>query len=252
MAGAGGGLRAAVSQAEPTSRISVPLEHPRPRLHPRALAGRLKRRLRSMAPAKIGSEEWLLRNGMLVVGAQTYGRPRVHVYAGDCARVSIGSWCSLANEIEIMPGGNHRTDTVTTFPLHRRLNLPADPSLPSIDTGAEGDVSIGNDVWIGRGVKILGGVTIGDGAVVAAWSTVTRSIPPYAIAAGIPARVVRYRFPEDVIESLERIRWWEWPEDRVIDRAAELASTDIESFIERYDPARKAAAGRAKPVADAR
>jgi hypothetical protein len=133
-----------------------------------------------------------------------------------------------------MPGGNHRTDTVTTYPLRRRLGLPGVEE--SGQPWTKGDVRIGSDVWIGRGAKILGGVEIGHGAVIAAWSIVTSDVPPYTVVAGVPARPLRTRFSEPVIEALLRIRWWDWTVEQVTERADDLTSTDLEAFVRRYDP----------------
>jgi acetyltransferase-like isoleucine patch superfamily enzyme len=180
------------------------------------------------------SIEWLTANGLFTMGRHSYIAPRIHYYAGDTCRVSVGDWSALAAEVEILPGGNHRVDTVASFPIERRLGLPGRAEIP--DTWSKGDVVIGSDVWIGRGTHILGGVTIGHGAVVAAWSTVTRDIEPYGIAAGVPARQLRKRFDESTINALLRIAWWDWPEDLIRERAAELARPDVQAFVARYDP----------------
>jgi hypothetical protein len=149
--------------------------------------------------------------------------------------VIIGNWCSLASDIEIMPGGNHRIDTVTSFPIQRHFGLEGMEQAGQ--PWSKGDVVIGNDVWIGRGAKILGGLTIGDGAVVAAWSVVTKSVPPYAVVAGTPARILRPRFSDEIVESLLRIRWWDWDDGEVLARVRDLASEDVAGFTRRYDPA---------------
>ena len=96
---------------------------------------------------------------------------------------------------------------------------------------------IGNDVWIGDSALILEGVTIGDGAVVAAASVVTKDVPPYAIVAGVPAKVIRYRFEAEDIEKLLRIKWWEKETTWLRDHAAEYA--DAEKFIKMYGDAGK-------------
>jgi acetyltransferase-like isoleucine patch superfamily enzyme len=194
---------------------------------------RVRRRIAIFFSPRRGSAAWLKRHGMLVTGRHTYGHPCVRWFEGDIGHVTIGSWCSLGSDIEIMPGGNHRIDTVTTFPIQRRFKLPG-----AEDAGqpwSKGDVVIGNDVWIGMGVKILGGVTIGDGAVVGAWSVVTKDVAPYEIVAGVPARPQGKRFSQEIIDSLLRIRWWEWEDSVVIARAQELASPDVAAFTRRYD-----------------
>jgi acetyltransferase-like isoleucine patch superfamily enzyme len=214
---------------------SARLQRPEARLSPRAVARRAKRRLMALVPPKYGSVAWLKRNGMLVVGRHSYAPPEyVRVVDGDCARVIIGNWCSLASDVEIMPGGNHRIDTVTTYPIQRRYGLAG--AHQSGQPWSKGDVVIGNDVWIGRGAKILGGVSIGDGAVVAAWSVVTKSIAPYTVVAGVPARVIRRRFDDEIVESLLRIRWWNWSDDVVLEHVEELTSNDLAAFARKHDP----------------
>jgi acetyltransferase-like isoleucine patch superfamily enzyme len=222
---------------EPQARPAIPPEPPKDRVTLRTLAGRAKRGVIGLFPPPTKSDAWLKERGMLVIGRHSYGKPNVILFAGDSARVSIGSFCSLASAIEVMPGGNHPTDMVTTYPIRRRLAGTEQPGEP----WSKGDVAIGNDVWIGRGVKILGGVTIGDGAVVAAYSVVTKDIPPYAIAAGVPARVVRQRFPEEIVASLLRIKWWDWEDAVVLERVDDLASNDLLAFTQKYDPATEAA-----------
>lgn len=222
-------------------RAIVP-EPPKDRVTLRALARGAKQLLLALTPPKTGSEAWLKQHGMLVVGSHSYlPSACVRVFAGDSARVTIGKWCSIAGDVEIMPGGNHRTDTVTTYPIQRQLGLVSTPHtgqpLAQDDVVSKGDVLIGNDVWIGRGAKILGGVTIGDGAVIAAWSVVTRSVAPYTLAAGVPARAVRQRFPEEIVESLLRIRWWDWEDSVVLARVDDLTSDDLIAFTQKYDPA---------------
>jgi virginiamycin A acetyltransferase len=89
---------------------------------------------------------------------------------------------------------------------------------------SRGDTVIGHDVWLGYSALVLPGVTIGHGAVVAAASVVSRDVPPYAIVAGNPARVVRPRFEEEDIERLLRIAWWNWPIELITEHARTIMS----------------------------
>ena len=151
-------------------------------------------------------------------GRGTYGEPRVHVYGGDREngrRVTIGRYCSIAAEVEIFLGGNHRTDWVTTWPLREIHDLPG--AYDDILTSS-GDVVVGNDVWVGRSATILSGVTVGDGAVIATRAVVTRDVRPYAIVGGNPAREIRRRFADGVVTQLLQIRWWDWPEEQILER----------------------------------
>ena len=86
---------------------------------------------------------------------------------------------------------------------------------------------IGNDVWIAAGVNILHKVKIGNGAVIGAGAVVTKDIPPYAIAAGVPAKVIKYRFDEEFIAELERIKWWNWPRDLIMKNIDLLLSVNV-------------------------
>jgi carbonic anhydrase/acetyltransferase-like protein (isoleucine patch superfamily) len=99
---------------------------------------------------------------------------------------------------------------------------------------SKGNVSIGNDVWIGYDALILSGVTIGDGAVIAARSVVTKDIEPFSIVAGVPARHIRYRFSEEIIASLQEISWWNWPREKVDSAMHLIQSSDVDGFIKRF------------------
>ena len=94
----------------------------------------------------------------------------------------------------------------------------------------KGDIVVGNDVWIGYEAVILSGVTIGDGAIVAARAVVTKDVPPYAIVGGVPAKIIRPRFPEDVIKRLQSLRWWDWPEEKLQLHLAAIQSGRVESL----------------------
>jgi acetyltransferase-like isoleucine patch superfamily enzyme len=172
----------------------------------------------------------------LKVGRHTYGYEQVEVHHwGEPADLMIGSFCSIADRVDVFLGGNHRTDWVTTYPF------PAFADRWDAARGIEGhpstkgDVTIGSDVWIGSNATILSGVTIGHGAVIGADSCVTEDVEPYAIVAGNPARLVRHRFAPPVVEELLRIAWWEWSDERIAANVPMLCNGDVERFVHHHE-----------------
>jgi len=168
------------------------------------------------------------RQGLVKVGKFTYGTPSIVSFPGDKNKVTIGSYCSIADGVTIFVGGNHRVDWVTTFPIRVMMQFLKEPEEGVVVS--KGDVIIGNDVWIGNGATILSGVEIGSGAVIGARAVVAKSVPPYAIVVGNPGRVVKKRFSESQIERLLKINWWDWPPEVVAANAGMLCSGEIEKF----------------------
>jgi acetyltransferase-like isoleucine patch superfamily enzyme len=169
------------------------------------------------------------------MGRCSYGDPHIIVFEGDRTSVIIGAFASIAPGVELMLGGNHRTDWVSTFPLRARLGLPG--AFGDGHPATKGDIVIGNYVWIGQGARILSGIHIGDGAVVAAHAVVTQNVRDYAIVGGNPAREIRRRFTDDEITALKRISWWDWPMDDIVAAVSLLNDTDVTHFIDRFDHA---------------
>ena len=162
-----------------------------------------------------------------VFGRGTYGGLKVWSW-GEAATLRVGNFTSFAKGVEIFLGGEHRTDWVTTYPFSAfrgaASHIAGHPR-------SRGDVVVGHDVWVGAGALILSGVTIGDGAVIGARAVVTRSVPPYAIVAGNPAKLVRYRFSEYQIRQLMHIAWWNWEDDRIAALMPMLLNDEIDAFI---------------------
>jgi acetyltransferase-like isoleucine patch superfamily enzyme len=163
------------------------------------------------------------------IGDWTYGNPMVRDWNQGTALV-IGKYCSIADGVKILLGGEHRTDWLSTFPF---TELFSTLDTPRIGT-TKGDVHIGHDVWIGSDALILSGVTVGSGAVIAARSVVTSSVQPYSIVAGNPARHIRFRLSEQVIPQMLAIAWWNWPHNQVIKAVPILLSSRIEEFVQFY------------------
>lgn len=163
------------------------------------------------------------------IGRHTYASNlRVHDW-GEGSKLTIGSFCSIAADVQIFLGGEHRTDWASTFPFN--VLWPQAKAIQG-HPASKGDVVIGNDVWIGHGAAILSGVTIGDGAVVGAFSLVTKSVAPYTIVGGNPAKPLRYRFEPEIVASLLAIRWWEWSDDKIAEHLPLLLQPNIRRFVE--------------------
>ncbi len=118
--------------------------------------------------------------------------------------IKIGHYCSIAHNVTIMEFF-HNTDTLSTSFINKKI----DGQSSNLDTWSKGNIEIGSDVWIGAGVVILSGVKVGHGAIIGANSVVTKDVPDYAIVGGNPAKILKYRFEEEIIKALLELEWWE-------------------------------------------
>jgi acetyltransferase-like isoleucine patch superfamily enzyme len=150
----------------------------------------------------------------LPVGKYTYGYEQFITTAKGIA--SIGSFCSLASNITIT-GINHPINFVTTHPFlfYSSRGFILEDRLELLDQNKNRKVIIEDDVWIGTNVTILPSVKICSGAIIGAGAVVTKDVPPYAIVAGNPAKVLKFRFGEKEIEKLLEIKWWVWPDEKI-------------------------------------
>ena len=145
-------------------------------------------------------------------------------------KLVIGKFCSIACGAKFLfTSANHTQKSLSTYPFpifFEEWGLDVRDITDAWDN--RGGISIGNDVWIGYEAVILSGVTVGDGAVIGARAVVTRDVPPYTIVGGVPAKPIRRRFSEDTVSALEKIRWWDWPEERIKRHIADIQAGRID------------------------
>jgi virginiamycin A acetyltransferase len=176
----------------------------------------------------------------LVIGDYTYASAHhppqdwaVHLapylYPFSPEYLRIGRFCQIASGVQIITASaNHRHDGFSSFPfaIFGDGDSAGRPSMP----GPGKDTVIGHDVWLGTGALVLPSARIGNGVIVGAGAVVTGDVPPYAIVAGNPARLVRMRFSADVIARLERLKWWDWPIAQILAAEAEICGGDIDAL----------------------
>lgn len=144
-------------------------------------------------------------------------------------KTSIGSFCSIGTDVSIGVG-HHPLYMLSSSPYfylnelgYKRKNMPTHEEYYESPP-----ITIGNDVWIGDRVLIMNGINIGDGAVIGSCAVVTKNVPPYAIVAGVPARIIKYRFPNEIINRLLKVKWWEKSDDII----KSIPYEDINSALE--------------------
>jgi acetyltransferase-like isoleucine patch superfamily enzyme len=160
------------------------------------------------------------------IGSNTYYPPDLTLRTwlpGE--RIIIGKYCSIAERVVISTGGMRRTDLPALYPLDVARAYQSTRN-----------TTIGNDVWIGFGAMILAGAAVGDGAIIASGAVVFEDVPPFAVAAGNPAQILRFRFSRSIVERLLRIAWWSWP-DAVVLSNREWFYRPVTEFVAQFDPA---------------
>lgn len=188
------------------SCISNPaLIHPTAKIMNSALHGKVQ-----VGKNSVVKESFIMADNDVSIGRNTslWG-PNIDIFC-RLNPVSIGSFCSIARNVS-MQEYNHRIDRCSTYFFACNVfGLEMEKDMTS-----RGAITIGNDVWIGTHVVVVSGAKIGDGAIIGANSVVTGEIPPYAIAAGSPAKVIKYRFEQKIIDRLLALKWWEWDDERI-------------------------------------
>lgn len=189
--------------------------------------GRKPRRPR-LSKFERGQYKFKERYPSYAIGVGSYGIPVVHDWS-EGTTLAVGAYTSIADDVHIFLGGHHRTDWISNYPFPAFIDEAKDIADYG---GTRGNVTIGNDVWLASGCTILSGVTVGDGAVVAARTVVTRDVPPYAIVAGNPARQIGWRFDEVMRQRLLESAWWNWPVSEVRSISHLLCSDRCAEFFD--------------------
>ena len=170
---------------------------------------------------------------LVVVGKGSYG-PLYVMNFGDAGKLRIGNYCSIGPETAFILNADHYTNTVTTYPFQVQM-------LHSVSNEgiSKGDITVEDDVWIGYGAVIMSGVHIGQGAVIAAGAVVTKDVPSYAIAGGIPARILKYRFSDRIIQKMKQIDFSVWDksfvEEHIDDLYTEVTEENVDGILRRIN-----------------
>lgn len=171
-------------------------------------------------------------NYKCVVGDYTYGYEHIEVVLSG-ANINIGKFCSIAPGVKAFLGLNHRTDWITTYPFGDRYTNVFNYTGPVGFKESKGDINIGNDVYVGIDSRLMSGITIGDGAVIGAHSVVAKDIPPYCVAVGNPARVVKKRFTDEEIFLLLNLKWWDLPPEKINKLIPFLNTNDVAGLLKK-------------------
>ena len=183
----------------------------------------------------------IIKNPNIIVGDYTYYDDFESVenfeknvkylfdFIGD--KLVIGKFCMIASDVTfIMNGANHLSKSITSYPF-AIFGKDWSNAMDGKTYPTKGDTVIGNDVWIGYGVTIMPGIRVGDGAIIATKSVVTKDVEPYSIVGGNPALTIRKRFSEEKINQLLEMSWWDWPIEKITEHLTFLTGNDIEKLF---------------------
>lgn len=182
----------------------------------------------------------LVKNPQIIIGDYTYYDDFEDVhnfeknvkylfdFVGD--QLIIGKFCMIASGVTfIMNGANHLSRSISSYPFAVFGN-GWEQAMEGKSYPIKGDTIVGNDVWIGYGATIMPGVKIGDGAIIASNSTVTKDVPPYTVFGGNPAKEISKRFSDEKIQKLLSIQWWDWPIEKITKNVQALTGEDIDEL----------------------
>lgn len=170
------------------------------------------------------------------IAETTFGDYSYIVHDGSIIYASVGKFCSIAAFVRINPG-NHATWRASQHHYSyrsRQYGFELDDDVEFFQWRREHKVAIGNDVWIGHGAVIMPGVSIGDGAVVGSSAVVTKDVAPYTVVAGVPAKVIKRRHPEELAGKLVALAWWDWSHEKLGETLPDMRSLSAEAFVEKY------------------
>lgn len=180
----------------------------------------------------------IIKNPNIIVGDYTYYDDFENVenfeknvkyhfgFNGD--KLIIGKFCMIASDVTfIMNGANHLSDAITSYPF-AIFGKDWSEAMKDKTYPHKGDTTIGNDVWIGYAATIMPGITVGDGAIIASKSVITKDVEPYSIVGGNPAKLIRKRFSEEKISSLLTMQWWNWPIEKITRNVENLTGNLLE------------------------
>ena len=168
-------------------------------------------------------QQAMYEDDQIEVGDFTYGKPIIRKWDNE-TKLKIGKFCSIGGEVQILMGGEHHTEWITTYPFN--VFLADQYGFKERLAKSKGDITIGNDVWIGNNAIILSGVTIGDGAVIGAGAVVAKDVPQYAVMVGNPAKLKRFRINKKPPE------WWNWPIEKIAEAVPLLMEEDTDALVE--------------------
>ncbi|MFA5249868.1 MAG: CatB-related O-acetyltransferase [Parachlamydiales bacterium] len=183
----------------------------------------------------------IIKNPKIIVGDYTYyddpdgcenfeSKNVPYLYSFSEEKLIIGKFCALAAKTTfITSSANHKLDGFSTYPFGI-MGHGWEKHTPKGQYSNKGDTVVGNDVWFGYASTVLPGVRIGDGAIIAAKAVVSRNVPAYAVAAGNPARIVKRRFDDHTIAELLKIKWWDWPLEKITANIRHIIGFNLEKL----------------------